>query len=786
MEVREVFSAEPKSTWHILCESNTGFYVPAYQREYSWNKDNIIRLFDDTCHGIRLLLDNEDAITFIGTIIYIHDIRYQTVNPIVRTEVPGKVCVVIDGQQRLTTLLLLNSIIHNDIVVFSKRLKTSTEPQDVWLYQKALSTMSQLAKTYEFDMDYGDSQWYPRMIRAYDDSWSRSSSTAKYSSPIATYLHKYGKHTRDIENSSKAFKYELGDIPSESLKKHEVIKDNIKHIVKYLREIYKDNGSDFDFPKLTEIYLSQPHFKEVLIGPEIPDYVKASLDDPSTDRYFIEYRSLFRLILFARYLLERIAVTIVGAKNESYAFDMFESLNTTGEPLTAYETFKPRVIDSEGLAQYEHSESRLHMSHIEDYLNAFKKAQDKHDATSELVIPFALAESGFKLSKRLSDQRRYLKDRYDANTIIDDKRGFVKHFGHSSLVINYSWPADLAIRPKFYQLDDISDEAILCLDLLRSSKHNITLALIIRYFSLTRLLSGEDRNRAIADLECVIKSIAAFSVLWRASRKGTEGIDSIYRELMKDGVTEIGIGPFSRTTTKNTGITYNDLPTAEQLRTAFKHHLKKRGLNCGNIEDKTEWVTRSKAIPLYDINKPITRFILLAASHDSCLDADNLGLLKQGREGILPTLNYSEWEKLKKEDYTVEHIAPQTPLANSDWDRALYEEKETVDMIGNLTLLPRSENSIVGNRNWADKKLMYEICSADTQDDFDRYLLEARTMGIELPQATIEKLKGSKYLAHVKAISKLNDNWNKDFVMQRSKRLLELAWDRIIPWLGDF
>ena len=107
------------------------------------------------------------------------------------------------------------------------------------------------------------------------------------------------------------------------------------------------------------------------------------------------------------------AFTIVTTKSEDDAFDMFEALNTTGEPLTAFETLKPRIIEAETLARYEHSASHQHIKAVEEYLDKFKKAEEKQTATSELLVPFALAETGHKLQKRLSEQRRYLRDEYD-------------------------------------------------------------------------------------------------------------------------------------------------------------------------------------------------------------------------------------------------------------------------------------------------------------------------------------------------------------------------------------
>lgn len=38
MQIEDVFGALPKSVLQYLCENGQGLYVPAYQRQYSWDK----------------------------------------------------------------------------------------------------------------------------------------------------------------------------------------------------------------------------------------------------------------------------------------------------------------------------------------------------------------------------------------------------------------------------------------------------------------------------------------------------------------------------------------------------------------------------------------------------------------------------------------------------------------------------------------------------------------------------------------------------------------------------
>jgi hypothetical protein len=61
---------------------------------------------------------------------------------------------------------------------------------------------------------------------------------------------------------------------------------------------------------------------------------------------------------------------------------------------------------------------------------------------------------------------------------------------------------------------------------------------------------------------------------------------------------------------------------------------------------------------------------------------------------------------------------------------------------------------------------------------------EASKAGIVISRSTEDILKLASYLPHVCAIAEVTDSWSPDLVKARSKRLAELAWDRLAPWLG--
>ena len=72
------------------------FEIPIYQRSYSWTEDECQQLWDDI---MRVGADEEQAVHFVGSVVYIESGLYQ-----VSTSDP---LLVIDGQQRLTTVTLL-------------------------------------------------------------------------------------------------------------------------------------------------------------------------------------------------------------------------------------------------------------------------------------------------------------------------------------------------------------------------------------------------------------------------------------------------------------------------------------------------------------------------------------------------------------------------------------------------------------------------------------------------------------------------------------------------------
>jgi hypothetical protein len=771
MEVKDVFGAMPKSLWEFLCENGQGLYVPAYQRHYSWDQPKILRLLEDACHGLSTLIERDDAITFLGTIIAIHDTALVTVAPLVKGDVPSRVMTIIDGQQRLSTFLLINTVLHEEIGRRSIEPKPNAESSDFWLFEESLKVLGRLAKTFEENMTYGDGafQYYPRLIRAYDDSWSRKKDKALYQSPVAHYLHAYGQYgRRDKKDAKRSFSYALPlEVPD--LAKYKFLSAARAFIAKQLKALAKDDQTSLEFPTFDRITKSTI-LQNMLLKAEFPPAVSARLCLPDENGF----KELTRLILLANFVLDRIALTIVTAKNEDYAFDMFESLNTTGEPLTAFETFKPRIVQSETLAEFEKSKSHEYLKTVEGYLEGYAKSEEKQDATSHLIVTFALAEGGQKLSKRLSDQRRFLRDTYDRLKTADERRGFVQHLSHAALFMQKAWPDERAMQPALPSASEAAtDDVLLCLDLLRQFKHTITMAPLLRFYSAILRSTAESRPAAVTSCIAAIKAVTAFSVLYRSSRRSTDNIDSHYRNLMVAGLPSVSMPALAR---RRDSL---DSPAPDAV--ALKRALVSILTSEGKIGGKAEWVKAVSGLPAYENQLQLARFILLAATHDSAVDPDEAGLTVGGVAGVLPLLNFKSWRDLQMQ--TVEHIAPET-RPTTGWHPDLYEDPECIHRLGNLTLLPQCENSSLGNGAWEKKRMLYKVLSAETAAQRQAFRDAAKSQGIDIPDSTIALVAQSPHLPMVKAVAGVSEPWCAAMVEKRSVRIAELAWARIAPWLS--
>lgn len=770
IDIDNIFKATAQASGAFLVSNGQGLYVPAYQRPYSWSKENVDRLFEDAIHGLNLLLKRDKTISFLGTVIAIHDTRYTTVQPIFRNEMPQRVMTLIDGQQRLCTFLMVNIAAHSLASSLLKRISKLTEPHFNWLRDELEKLSADLKDCLILDMRTGDAlhRYYPRIVRSYDDVWSKREGQARYDSSIARLIWEYFQHIED--DATKVFKYDPKKASGEPDPKYSSVVTVFKSIQRQVKDLTDRKASDSDFPEILRM-IQAASFTEAIWNYQLPDEVNTYVRDHADDAKFDQFAQGFRLLVLAKYLGERMAFTVVTADSEDDAFDMFEALNTTGEPLTAFETFKPKVIEAETMARYENSPSHSYVTEIENYLMHFKKAEAKQSATSEMLVPFALAETGEKLQKRLTDQRRYLREQFEHTDLSDlsKKREFVQRLAHMATYIRLAWTVPEGGDPKFDKAGTPSQETLVGFEMLRDLKHHITIAPLSRFFSAV-LVAEDDKlaSQAKNFFEAVQASIA-FSTLWRAAFGGTNNIDARYRSIMSEKL--LGeIPPLAVRPREGAGAV-----SLSNYKKALRHFLIKEG-----IGSRAEWVARAMRTPVYDANKSLTRYLLFLASHDAVPDAAEPGMIVKGRDGVAPILTLDRWKDT--DCLTIEHIAPQRNPGS--WEPKLYDDPETIDTLGNLTLLPPDENGILANKPWEQKRAIYRILAAKTEEEFEARKKAASKDGLNFSQRADEILKTSNYLSMCESVSLRAESWTEAFVSKRSERIAQMAWDRLAPWLS--
>ena len=105
---KDFFETAVGSYWDTMMvhNGNAGYMIPEYQRQYSWNKNHLERLLSDCLNGFYRLAQSaressSPEYTFLGSIILVRENKSEP-------SFDGVSLSVVDGQQRLTSLLLVS------------------------------------------------------------------------------------------------------------------------------------------------------------------------------------------------------------------------------------------------------------------------------------------------------------------------------------------------------------------------------------------------------------------------------------------------------------------------------------------------------------------------------------------------------------------------------------------------------------------------------------------------------------------------------------------------------
>lgn len=770
MNIDQILNAESASLWSILGDRGRGFYVPLYQRRYRWTPSMIDRLLQDLLLGLERITRDPQAITFVGTIISSVKDPSEDLG-----KEPSGTLAVIDGQQRLTTFTLLCIACHDEIRGRADSISEEA-PYAPWMRGQV-----ELTKDYLWECIVEDTKqqsdallrFRPRLVRAVDDRWGTSEKDAAYASPLPVLVLDYISWVNDDNGSYFVFSPEphaeknpdLADQYSLFQRRY---RDDIR---RRLRKAIDDEDEELVFPSWSDLQQRQgwTHGLFEADAPD-PDIAAALLSDVNADE---DLASLVRLLLFSRFLLNRVVMTLVKAQREDYALDMFDSLNTTGEPLTAIETFKPRVIQGEGgVAGYRNSVAKNHFDDIEKYL-AGEGSASEADIAKSIVTTFALAETGDKLGGKLSEQRNYLRDTYSQVSGQKQLReAMTRQLERTSALSLLVWSKTPEMHDaRLHGEIKLTPETRFHLDVLRRSQHEITLALLSRYFdALITSRSADDRQR----FSEIVRALLSFWALWRSSTDGTRGIDSVHRDMMGRGIPpgveeeeERLLAPMARQFS-------NQLPSPGSLSEVLRTILGQRR----SISDLESYVEHAQSVPIGK-SRNLSRFLVLAAHDGQVPDDGSPGLTKEGKGSPeSATLTLEAWTSDRYS--TLEHVAPQQPREDESVDNNLYVA-DRFELLGNLTALPLDLNASLGNRSWLHKRVAYTALCADDADSAREVLLES---GLDFSTGTIDLIADESTVIPALRPLLSVENWDLDFVHERTRHALGQVWKTLAPWLG--
>jgi len=646
LNIEKSFLTENRSVLDFLNQSGQGLYIPLYQREYSWDSDNIEQLLEDITRGVIRIANGEvqqnDAkeIRFLGTIITVVEANRNNIYPVDPQAVPSRIEKLIDGQQRVSTIALMATLLTKRLLDIKGKLKKShphkdeiSEICDIWISQK-------LEKVFSFDLGRGKPRLKPKIARGAEDYWTREDAVdTAYKSELSNYLghfieaysEKQPLPCLSKEKYGSTLLYKNGRQIESWLKKdvataHESENDEFATATNILKFFRQESIWDYDRPDLVDIVNAH-------------DY-----GDKRSESYILS--ELVQTLAVCHYLLERCCFTIIQPTDDDWAFDMFQSLNATGTPLTAIETFKPTIVNTVNKdGQFKDSPSEKYFKKVEDFLSEASNAQQKNKRTNDYLTSFFVSYDGSTISTHFSYQRKILLKAYEEMQTLEDKELLIHRMGNYADFyqkwLSYA-PNSTTVFPGLEGHED-ADLASMLILFLKSSNHKMAITILGTIYN--EIICNNDN--AQNDFTKVIKIIGAYYFLWRSAYSNS-GLDTTYRDFFKMLRNE------------------NKTCSIDVIREYVKQILSKK-----EIASFAQWKEKAKNHLKYDeTGNDIIRLALLATAHDTIPDTTNDGLIKESRANTSNYLCLNKWNSMDLK--TIEHIAPQSNK-NNQWENDLYD-----------------------------------------------------------------------------------------------------------------
>ncbi|ABI71934.1 DUF262 domain-containing protein [Shewanella frigidimarina] len=774
----DIFKADPQSVFDVLCDrKNTGFYMPAYQRPYSWEEAHIKDLFSDCDNVFRNLLDSSDAIIFLGSILSVDDSGAQTIYPLAKRHTPTHIKLIIDGQQRLSTLAIIIMCLNERLRFLLPKLKKSIEDE---VDDDAIDTLENLREivsqsildtsnfVIETTAEHSLYKYLPKIIRSQLDCWGKDEKNAVYESPISELLISYQRHIIESDGSTIFKEIDLS-VLSDSCKR---VVNNVKEIRRQLNCIqngfqFKNQDEDGEEKLLISDFVNVDTLDICLDFPIDESLLKASKNNT-------KIQDIIFITAFTKFLLHRVCLTFVEVNNESYAFDMFEALNTTGEPLTAIETFVPKVIEHIGYKRNEGEpgvdEAMLSLNSITDRFERMIKSKDKNDKTKALILAFIRAYDGRVKVTSLRDQRDAMLKSYEQCAYVN-KDEYLAQLGSTAKFLFDHWQSPVPDVNGLVSNSDL-DTANVCLRYLVDMKHDIVQPLLIQF------MLQDEKYQFVGNVDSsfikVLKAITAFSVLWRAMSGGADGIDGVYKKLHEKGFDISGVHSKAYKL-KDSTISSEEF-NVDAVKAFFVQELESKIIDKESPKDGAyeKWLDICSKQPLLTKSKSI-KLLLLAGFHGVKLEGENF---IRSEEPITQFITPIMWELVSNKDRIKKVYSGGT--SSSGWSDPNIFNPEVFNKLGNV-LVDARDNIITSSTKtswYSIKQNMLDALSNDSLENINSIFSEKSIISDEAKRHASILLLESKYEEVTFA-----DEWDKNAIDERTMLLLKNAWTNLNQWL---
>lgn len=301
-------------------------------------------------------------------------------------------------------------------------------------------------------------------------------------------------------------------------------------------------------------------------------------------------------VQFCDYLLSKCQIIQVLADDQDTAFTMFEPLNSTSEPLTAFEVYRSKAVRTiQPLPDFAKTLELL------DYDNTKRDEVIKRSNT--LIFAMSQAYSGERPRVHFVQLKQYLDNHVTAP--------FVTSFESGAEFFSSIWLKQTLTEAWF------DEETKNCIRFLKASQHDAAIPVILRYFQTNR-----------SYIPAVAKIIVAFYSLWRPAFP-TNMLPDTYRSLLKVAQAD------------NMAISGGTLKVPQDLAAYFRGKLEARlGVQPPGQSLEDKWLAEPTQLYLdYEQLKTICRlfiFLDIGASIKSNLVPDDPWTSLDDIEHILP------------------------------------------------------------------------------------------------------------------------------------------------------